>query len=118
MQEEDMDNNNLDVAEQPVETISLRKSVLIYIGALFLLMVSMKVIAMMQLTGGNTLLMLLVVYLAIGVMLNRVVLRRLVSWHPMYNTAHNVGVAKLSSVILWPLSYAWMFLMLAVNKLL
>jgi len=59
-----------------------------------------------------------IAYLAFGYVLNRVVLRNLIEWHPMYNTIENVSGAKLSSFFLWPFSYASLFFKLAVNKVL
>ncbi|MFC2292264.1 MAG: hypothetical protein ACFNLD_03380 [Kingella oralis] len=65
--------------------------------------------------GGG---MMVLLYLVIGVALNRLVLRRLVEWHPMHNTLGEVANAKLSSVLFWPLSYLFLFCSLAIDKLL
>ena len=47
-------------------------------------------------------LMALVVYFPIGVYLNRNVLRRVIEWHPMYNTLENVTQSKMKFFGLWP----------------
>jgi len=59
---------------------------------------------------------LAVIYLGLGIALNRVVLRQLIEWHPVYNTLHNVASAKLGMVLLWPVRYAVLFFQLLVNK--
>ena len=57
-------------------------------------------------------------YCGCGIYLNRTVLRKLVKWHPMYNTIGNVSNAKLSKAVLWPTSYFMLFFRLGVNKVL
>ena len=59
---------------------------------------------------------LALVYLALGVLLNRIVLRGLVEWHPVYNTVRNVASAKVGMVLLWPLRYPVLLFQLLVNK--
>jgi hypothetical protein len=55
-------------------------------------------------------------YLAAGFVLNRVVLRGLIEWHPMYNTLSNVSTGKLKMLIFWPLTYPVLFFQLLVSK--
>jgi hypothetical protein len=55
-------------------------------------------------------------YLVAGFMLNRIVLRGLIEWHPVYNTLDNVSSGKLRSLILWPLVYPSLFFKLGVVK--
>ena len=57
-------------------------------------------------------------YFAFGFYLNRIVLRGLIEWHPLYNYVENVSRAKLSYFFLWPLTYPVLFFQLAVNKVL
>lgn len=57
-------------------------------------------------------------YFACGFVLNRVVLRGLVEWHPVYNTLSNVSRSKLQTFFLWPWSYPVLFFKLAVVKIL
>lgn len=57
-----------------------------------------------------------VAYFVFGFILNRIVLRGLVSWHPVYNTLANVSKAKLGAFLLWPLSYFILFIKMAINK--
>jgi len=60
----------------------------------------------------------LMAYLACGIYLNRVVLRRLVEWHPMYNTLGNVTSGKLWFFAAWPFMYALLFFKLSIDKVL
>ena len=55
-------------------------------------------------------------YFAFGLYMNRVVLRGLIEWHPIYNYVENVAKAKLSYFLLWPLRYPVLFFQLAVDK--
>lgn len=57
-------------------------------------------------------------YFAAGVYLNRVVLRRLIEWHPMYATLDNVVGAKLKMFFFWPISYLALFIQLVINEVL
>ncbi|MDO8767379.1 MAG: zinc ribbon domain-containing protein [Burkholderiaceae bacterium] len=57
-------------------------------------------------------------YLAIGVFMSRFVMRRLVEWHPQYNTLNNVVSAKIWMVILWPLRMLILLVQLSVNHVL
>lgn len=57
-------------------------------------------------------------YFAFGLYLNRVVLRGLIEWHPMYNYVENVAKGKLAYFLLWPVTYPVLFLQLAIDKVL
>lgn len=57
-------------------------------------------------------------YFAAGFYLSRAVLRKIVEWHPMYNTLYNVTSTKLKFFFLWPLTYLFLFLRLGINKVL
>ena len=57
-------------------------------------------------------------YLAIGVFMSRFVMRRLVQWHPQYNTLHNVVSAKFWMVLLWPLRMLVLLVQLSANHVL
>ena len=58
------------------------------------------------------------IYITIGVVLNILVLRRLIDWHPVNRTLENVVTTKLVNVFFWPISYLFLFFQLAVVKLL
>ena len=60
----------------------------------------------------------LLLYLASGFVMNRIVLRRLIDWHPVYNTLENVSRGKLSMFLFWPLSYIVLFARIAIVKIL
>lgn len=57
-------------------------------------------------------------YICAGIALSRIVLRRIIDWHPNYNTLYNVTSAKLKFFFLWPTSYFFLFIRLGINKLL
>lgn len=57
------------------------------------------------------------VYLATGFTLNRLILRNL-TWNPLYNTISGVAKAKLSSFLLWPLSYLFLLIQMGINRVL
>jgi hypothetical protein len=63
-------------------------------------------------------LLALLFYPVAGVYLNRSVLRRLVEWHPMYNTLYNVTSAKIKFFLFWPISFFFLFVRLGINKVL
>lgn len=96
-------------------SMSLRKGIGIYTAFLasFIILVNLS-IAITWFPGSVAFFS----YLIFGFLLNRIVLRGLIEWHPMYNTLQNVSSAKLSSFFLWPISYAGLFFRLAVNKVL
>lgn len=55
-------------------------------------------------------------YFVFGFIMNRLVLRGLIEWHPVYNTIENVSSSKLRSLIFWPISYLALFFKLGVIK--
>jgi hypothetical protein len=56
------------------------------------------------------------VYLVSGIVMARVVMRRLVEWHPVYNTLHNLVSAKLGMVALWPFQMLSLLVKLGINR--
>ena len=48
-------------------------------------------------------------YFALGVFLNRIVLRRLIDWHPSFNTLSNVATTKLRTAVFWIVQYPILF---------
>lgn len=59
-----------------------------------------------------------IMYLAIGIFMSRFVMRRLIEWHPNYNTLYNVVSAKIWMVLLWPVRMLMLLLQLTANKVL
>ncbi len=57
-------------------------------------------------------------YLGAGFYLSRAVLRRIIEWHPMYNTLYNVTSGKLKFFLFWPIAYFFLFVRLSINKVL
>jgi hypothetical protein len=94
-------------------TLRVRQAGLIYLGCL-LGMVGLALVAIRVswMPGWIA----FVVYGAIGVFLNRRVLRRLIHWHPVYNTISNVSGGKLQMLLAWPLAYPLLFFRLGVMK--
>jgi len=95
--------------------VSLRQAIAIYSGFLVALIVLWRLAVVTTWFPG---VIVIVAYLAFGFLLNRMVLRGLIEWHPVYNTLDNVASSKLKLFIFWPLSYAMLFFQLAVNKVL
>lgn len=105
-------NNEILLQDPP---ISLRKSVGIYAVFLAVFGLSAKLAVSTTWFPGT---IAVFAYLAFGFLLNRIVLRNLVEWHPMHNTIENVARAKLAALFLWPISYANLFFKLAVDRVL
>lgn len=59
---------------------------------------------------------LAVYYLASGIILNIVVLKRLIEWHQMYNTIDNVAGAKIRMILFWPFAYPILFIKILIVK--
>lgn len=55
-------------------------------------------------------------YLIAGIILNRLVLRNLVAFHPIYDTLANVSNTKLAAVVAWPFFYLTILIKLAIIK--
>lgn len=62
--------------------------------------------------------LLILAYPLIGLYLSRAVLRRVVEWHPNYNTLVAVTSGKLKFFLFWPVAYAVLFFRLGVDKVL
>jgi hypothetical protein len=103
--------------EQQVQSsqMTLGKGIGIY-AVLMAVLVMLANLAMSQawLPGGAV----VFYYLASGFLLNRVVLRGLIEWHPVYNTIQNVSVGKLQAMLFWPIAYPNLFFRLGVIKIL
>lgn len=57
-------------------------------------------------------------YLALGFLLNRLVLRNLVQWHPMTNNLQTVTNSKIWALIAWPFAYGMLLVRMFINWLL
>lgn len=57
-------------------------------------------------------------YLVIGFVMTRIVMPRLIQWHPMYDTLYNVTSAKLWMFVLWPFQMISLLFRLTINKIL
>ena len=57
-------------------------------------------------------------YIGTGFYLSRAVPRKIIEWHPMYNSLYNVTSDKLKFFFLWPILYFFLFMRLGINKVL
>lgn len=89
------------------------KAIMIYAGAVAILFALIALTANFDAIPG---IVAWVGYFLLGFSLNRVVLRGLIEWHPVYNTLKNVASAKLWMLFLWPLKYPGLFFQLLVSK--
>jgi hypothetical protein len=89
------------------------KAVAIYTACLFAMWGIITLVIKIQAFPG---IIAFVAYCAFGFLLNRIVLRGLVEWHPVYNTLENVSSAKLSMMGLWPIRYPGLFFKILVSK--
>ncbi len=55
-------------------------------------------------------------HIIFGCILNRLVLRNLISWHPVNATIHNMVWTKIKAIIFWPLSYPILFAKLIIVR--
>lgn len=93
--------------------MTVGKAIGVYAACLIALFVLISLTANIKSFPGSA---AFVGYLALGFLLNRVVLRGLIEWHPMYNTLQNVSSAKLGMLALWPIRYPVLFFQFLVNK--
>ena len=60
----------------------------------------------------------ILLYFFAGFYLNRNVLKKLIEWHPVYNTVENISTIKLRFFLFWPIAYAILLFRLMINKVL
>ncbi|MDS0857602.1 hypothetical protein NUV25_07780 [Burkholderia pseudomultivorans] len=80
--------------------MSLGKAFGFYVGAVVALIAGAVIAALSKAS-----IVYFVVYFACGIFLNRMVLRNLITFHPVYNTLHNVFSTKVRALLFWPISY-------------
>ena len=108
---------NADVAfSQPKMTIG--KAISSYFACVFIeiFMIVLSALVCALTDSDFPMLLILVSYASAGVFLNRVVLRGLIKWHPVYNTLENVSYGKLDFLVFWPLRYPILFFQIIVNR--
>lgn len=93
--------------------MTTKKAFAIYAGCLVAMLVLIALAANIHAFPGSV---AFVAYFIFGFLLNRIVLRGLIEWHPVYNTLENVSSAKLSMMGLWPIRYPGLFFKLLVSK--
>jgi len=60
--------------------------------------------------------LVIVFYISAGLLLNRTVLRRTVSWNRARATLYNISQAKLKCFLLWPIKYFVLFLRIGIAE--
>lgn len=68
--------------------------------------------------SANTFAVVVFVWPIIGIYMSRSVVRRLVEWHPTYNTLQNVFSAKMRMVFFWPWDMLVLLFKLSINRVL
>lgn len=99
------------IFQRSKDVLNLRDAWIIYIVILLVFCIVSLLTILIQ-----TVFLSLIAYVACGIYLNRIVLRRIIVWHPVYNTVENVFKGKLYMLFLWPISYPILLLKLAVDK--
>lgn len=93
-------------AQSGIAPLKLRHAFLYYIASLGI--TALTAVAYAPLTPF--------VYLICGFVMTRAVMRRLIEWHPVYNTLHNQVSAKLGMVALWPFQMLSLLFKLSINR--
>jgi len=94
-----------------VAKMTVGKGVGIYAALLVVLMILINLATEVSWFPG---VIVFFAYFVFGFIMNRMVLRGLIEWHPVHNTVENVFSSKLRSLIFWPISYPALFLKLGV----
>jgi hypothetical protein len=89
------------------------KGILLYLGSFGILIVLFYLAMKFDSFSGG---IVFFGYFALGFFLNRIVLRGLIEWHPVYNTLDNVASGKLRMMLLWPVTYPALFFQLLVSQ--
>ena len=100
--------SNTDEVEASFTAMNIGSAWAIYFCALFFLALLAKIIPEI----------IFPIYIIIGVYMSRSMMRRLIEWHPNYNTLYNVTSAKLQMVGFWPISMFTLLFRLTINKVL
>lgn len=110
--------------------LSIRKSFGIYLGVLFLFVLSVLVffsIIFLVLTNfkieSDSIfvwifgILIFISYFVCGFLLNRKVLSELIQWNPVWKTIDNVTHTKMSHLVFWPISYPFLFTRILIYRL-
>lgn len=96
----------------------LRKAAMLYAAGVLAFALVWAFCSLSFFTVGPTVLILIIGYIAVGVVLSRMVLRRLISFHPVHDTIHNNFSAKKNAVLFWPLAYPALLFRLTMIRVL
>ncbi len=110
-----MDSQDVSSKQQNMSLRSAFLRWLICLG-LFIFLISLDSPSNEQGVGYGGLALLF--YFGAGFYLSRSVLRRIIEWHPMYSTLHNVTSDKMRFFLFWPITYFFLFMRLGINKVL
>ena len=100
--------------------ISLSRAFFTYLTCLLVMLVVLKLAYFMRDDFSLTQLAIAAVggYVALGITLNRAVLRHLITWSRMWATISNISSARLHIFVLWPIMYPVLFIELLIVKVL
>ncbi|POZ60945.1 hypothetical protein C2I19_16230 [Chromobacterium alticapitis] len=93
--------------------MTLGKGFVIYVALLVVQMMLLLLTVKFDWFPGVT---LPFTYIGCGFLLNRLVLRGLIEWHPVYDTLQNVSSEKLGMLLVWPFRYPALFFQLLVHR--
>lgn len=103
------------------QAMRLREGWIRYGTALFLmwvLAIGTFLVSAQASGSANTFAVVVFVWPIIGIYMSRSVVRRLVEWHPTYNTLQNVFSAKMRMVFFWPWDMLVLLFKLSINRVL
>lgn len=105
----------LDYEDQDPRPMRLREGIGLYVAALALTSVAFYGLFYGQWLNGW---LYLLIYFGCGYGLNRTVLVRLITWHPIYNTLATVAGEKIKFFLFWPFTYGILLSRLVVDRVL
>lgn len=104
---------------QKTSPLKLRKACLYYVSCVGILLLSAGFLALIFGSDSQaSVIGIWLNYAGLGLVMNRAVLRRIIDWHPVNKTIRNVFNTKLRTFLFWPIAYPWLFLRLAIIKIL
>jgi hypothetical protein len=94
------------------QTITLGKAFIIYLINVGVVSLLIFLASIADFFGGVS----IVAYFIAGLVMNRIVLRNLIEFHPMYNTLQYVFQTKVRAMIFWPIQYLVLITKIGVSK--
>lgn len=103
------------------QAMRLREGWIRYGAALFLMWffaIGTFLVSAQASGSANTFAAMVFVWPIIGIYMSRSVMRRLVEWHPTYNTLQNAFSTKMRMVFFWPWDMLVLLFKLSINRVL